>query len=55
LINPDLIILGGGASKESEKFMDRLNLRARILPATMLNEAGIVGAALAAEGLKKKK
>jgi len=54
LINPDLIILGGGASKESEKFMDRLNLRARILPATMLNEAGIVGAALAAEELKKK-
>jgi polyphosphate glucokinase len=55
LINPDLIILGGGASKESEKFMDRLNLRATILPAAMLNEAGIVGAALAAEGLKKKK
>jgi len=55
LINPDLIILGGGASKESEKFMDRLNLRATILPAAMLNEAGIVGAALAAEELKKKK
>jgi len=55
LINPDLIILGGGASKESEKFMGRLNLRAKVLPATMLNEAGIVGAALAAEDLKKMK
>jgi polyphosphate glucokinase len=55
LISPDLIILGGGASKESEKFMDRLNPRARILPAAMLNEAGIVGAALAAEELAKKK
>ena len=55
LINPDLVILGGGASKESEKFMDRLNLRATITPATMLNEAGIVGAALAAEELAKKK
>jgi polyphosphate glucokinase len=54
LISPDLIILGGGASKESEKFMDRLSLRAKVVPATMLNEAGIVGAALAAEGLKKK-
>lgn len=54
LISPDLIILGGGASKESEKFMGRLNLRAKVVPATMLNEAGIVGAALAAEGLAKK-
>jgi len=55
LISPDLIILGGGASKESEKFMDRLNLRAKVVPATMLNEAGIVGAALAAEELARKK
>jgi polyphosphate glucokinase len=54
LISPDLIILGGGASKESEKFMSRLSVRARILPASMLNEAGIVGAALAAEELSKK-
>jgi len=54
LIHPDLIILGGGASKESEKFMDRLDLQAKILPATMLNEAGIVGAALAAEELVEK-
>ncbi len=35
--------------------MDRLNLRAKVVPATMLNEAGIVGAALAAEELAKKK
>jgi polyphosphate glucokinase len=55
LISPDLIILGGGASKESEKFMDQLDLRAKVVPATMLNEAGIVGAALAAEELAKKK
>jgi polyphosphate glucokinase len=55
LISPDLIILGGGASKESEKFMGRLDLRVKVVPATMLNEAGIVGAALAAEELAKKK
>jgi len=55
LISPDLIILGGGASKESEKFMDRLNLRAKVVSAIMLNEAGIVGAALSAEALVKKK
>jgi polyphosphate glucokinase len=54
LIHPDLIILGGGASKESEKFVSRLSVRANILPAAMLNEAGIVGAALAAEELVEK-
>lgn len=45
---PDLIIVGGGVSKQSEKFLPRLQSRARIVPAELLNEAGIVGAALAA-------
>ena len=51
LIWPDLIILGGGASKKSGKFMDRLTVPTEVVPAEMLNQAGIVGAALAAEGL----
>ena len=47
LISPDLIIVGGGISKESEKWVPRLTgIRARIVPATLLNEAGIVGAAM---------
>jgi polyphosphate glucokinase len=54
LIHPDLIILGGGASKESKKFLNRIHVRASVLPAAMLNEAGIVGAALAAEELVDK-
>ncbi len=49
LLWPDLIILGGGASKEAEKFLSRLDVRAQVVPAALLNEAGIVGAALAME------
>ncbi len=48
LVWPDLIILGGGAVKKHEKFMPYLDLKAEIVPAQLLNEAGIVGAALAA-------
>lgn len=48
LLSPDLIIVGGGISKESEKWVPRLSgIRAKIVPATLLNNAGIVGAAMA--------
>ena len=48
LLSPDLIILGGGISRQSEKWVPRLTgIRARIVPAAMLNDAGIVGAAMA--------
>lgn len=46
---PDLIILGGGASKKFDKFKDHITISAPVLPATLLNQAGIVGAALFAE------
>ena len=46
---PDLIIVGGGVSKKSEKFIPKLETRAKIAPAQMLNIAGIAGAALAPE------
>jgi polyphosphate glucokinase len=47
---PDLIIVGGGVSKQYEKFFPLLTTgeRVPIVPATLRNEAGIVGAALAA-------
>lgn len=49
LLSPRLIIIGGGVSRKSEKFLPRLTtLRARVVPATMHNDAGIVGGALAA-------
>jgi polyphosphate glucokinase len=47
---PDLFIVGGGISKESEKFLPLLEIETPIVPAQLLNEAGIVGAALAARG-----
>ena len=45
---PDVIIVGGGVSKKHEKFFPHINVRARLLPAAFRNEAGIVGAAMAA-------
>jgi polyphosphate glucokinase len=48
LLWPDLIIIGGGVSKKSDKFLPLLKTRAELVPAQLLNEAGIVGAAVAA-------
>jgi polyphosphate glucokinase len=45
LLSPELIVVGGGVSKQHEKFLPLLNLRAHIVPATLRNAAGIVGAA----------
>jgi polyphosphate glucokinase len=51
LMSPDLFIIGGGISRRSNKFIPRLTgLRARIVPAALYNDAGIVGAAMAAAG-----
>ena len=45
---PDLFIVGGGISKKSEKYIPLLTIDTPVVPAQFLNEAGIVGAALAA-------
>lgn len=47
LVWPDLIILGGGVSKQHKKFMPYLSVQAEIVIAKTFNEAGIIGAALA--------
>jgi polyphosphate glucokinase len=46
ILSPELIIFGGGVSKKSPEFFKYLKTRARLVPAGMHNEAGIVGAAL---------
>jgi polyphosphate glucokinase len=46
LFSPDLFILGGGASKDYKKFIPYLKIQTEVLPAQMLNNAGIIGAAL---------
>jgi len=50
---PDLFILGGGASGKMGKFRDVLTVNTEVVPAQLLNEAGIIGAAVAAEVLVK--
>ncbi|WP_149202863.1 polyphosphate--glucose phosphotransferase [Actinotalea subterranea] len=51
LLWPDLIVVGGGVSKKHDHFLPLLDLRTPIVPATLRNAAGIVGAAaLAARG-----
>lgn len=45
LLWPDLFVVGGGVSKKSGKFLPRLDIRTPIVPAQLLNAAGIVGAA----------
>ena len=49
LFSPELIIIGGGVSKKSDKWFKYLKAHAKVVPARMHNEAGIVGAALAWE------
>ena len=47
LLWPSLLIIGGGVSKKSEKFLPHIAIRTEIVPAQLHNDAGIVGAALA--------
>jgi polyphosphate glucokinase len=47
LLWPDLIILGGGVSRKADKFLPLLEgVQTKVVPATLQNEAGIIGAAL---------
>jgi polyphosphate glucokinase len=47
LLSPSLIIVGGGISRQSDRWVPRLTgIRAPIVPAAMHNDAGIVGAAM---------
>jgi polyphosphate glucokinase len=48
LVWPDLFVLGGGISKKADKFEEFLDCRTPVVPARLLNQAGIVGAALQA-------
>jgi len=52
---PDLIIIGGGFAKKLQKNGVQFETRTKIVPAQLLNEAGIIGAAVAAKKLVKSK
>jgi polyphosphate glucokinase len=46
---PDLFIIGGGISKHHDEFLPLLTVDVPVEPALLLNEAGIIGAAMAAQ------
>ncbi len=48
LLWPELFVLGGGISKKPEKWVPHLKARTETVVASLINNAGIVGAALAA-------
>ncbi len=51
LMSPDLIIVGGGASKHADRWLPKIDIRTKIVPAVLANNAGIVGAARHAAGM----
>ena len=57
LFSPDLFIIGGGISKNPEKFMPYFEdeIRTPMVMATLRNNAGIVGAALWAGGMPSER
>ncbi|MGI5273045.1 polyphosphate--glucose phosphotransferase [Nonomuraea sp. CA-218870] len=48
LFTPSLIVIGGGVSKKADKFLPHIRLDTPIVPAALLNQAGIIGAARSA-------
>jgi polyphosphate glucokinase len=52
LLWPDLFIIGGGISKEAEKFLADVKVRVPVVTAELLNNAGIVGAAVLVDSME---
>lgn len=48
LFSPDLIIVGGGVSRKTDKWLSHIDVGVEVVPAALTNDAGIVGAALIA-------
>jgi polyphosphate glucokinase len=46
LFSPELFVVGGGVSKSSEEFLPLVDIDTEIIPASLRNKAGVVGAAL---------
>ena len=45
VLRPYLFTVGGGVSRQSEKFLPYVDIKTPIVPAKLRNQAGIVGAA----------
>jgi polyphosphate glucokinase len=46
LFSPDLFVVGGGVSKNADEFLPLVDIDTEIIPASLRNKAGVVGAAL---------
>lgn len=53
LLWPDLIVVGGGVSKDAQEFLPLLDIRTPIVPAQLQNRAGIIGAAVLATSTQR--
>ena len=51
IFSPDLFIIGGGGAKHLAEFEEYLEVNVPVIPAKSLNEAGIIGAAMAGQAL----
>lgn len=52
VLNPDLFLLGGGVSKKFDNYKPYINVATKVVPAKLLNNAGIIGAAMLAHEAK---
>ena len=52
LLWPQLIIIGGGVSASVQKYLPKIELRTPVVPAQLLNDAGIIGAAMFASNVE---
>jgi polyphosphate glucokinase len=50
LFSPDLLVVGGGVSKDADQFLHLVDIDTEIIPATLRNRAGIIGAAVITTG-----
>jgi polyphosphate glucokinase len=50
LLQPDLMIIGGGISKKSDRYLSMVDVATKVVPAALQNNAGIIGVAIAAGG-----
>ena len=55
LFSPDTVIIGGGISNKFNKFKDEIKVDYQVIPATLKNEAGVVGASVFAYSRSKGK
>lgn len=51
IFSPDLIILGGGLSKRWSDFKSQIKVKVKVIPASLQNHAGIIGAAVFAQSI----